>query len=79
MNQKLWAIGVVETRVRLANKDKVLTNLKLRNWSLIHNYAVAPLGRIRILFNFVLANVVVVKTTDQLVHCTILWKNTLFD
>lgn len=39
--EKLWVSIVVETRVKLENKDKVFKNIKLHNWSLIANHEFA--------------------------------------
>ena len=56
--------------MRESNKDRIWLNLKLHNWSLLHNYSAASLGRIWLVFNPIVVSITLEKCTDQLVHCS---------
>lgn len=61
-------MGVLETRVREENMEKVLRGIGLKNWDLITNYNEATLGRIWILFDPRVVQIQVEKSTTQLIH-----------
>ncbi|XP_050207429.1 uncharacterized protein LOC126656849 [Mercurialis annua] len=63
--------GILETRVRASNKDKVWKNLNMRNWKLIDNYEFSDNGRMCIMYDDSKAKVNPIRFTDQLIHCDI--------
>ena len=73
--QKLWAVGLIEIRVRNANVDKVWTGLKLRNWHLLSNQAYYPLGRIWLSYNPSVISITLLNCAAQFLHCFVTWQN----
>lgn len=61
-------VGLLETRVRERNKEKVFKGLKLLDWELITTYEHAELGRIWLLFKEGAVDVRILETNSQFIH-----------
>ncbi|XP_050238227.1 uncharacterized protein LOC126687715 [Mercurialis annua] len=63
--------GIIETRVRFANKDKVWRKMNLQGWDKIDNYTHSDLGKIWIIYDRSRVKVSFIDSTDQVIHCSI--------
>ncbi|XP_050229117.1 uncharacterized protein LOC126678259 [Mercurialis annua] len=79
VSKRLCAMGILETRVRPVNFDKVWRSCKLPNWNVINNNSFSELGRIWIVFNLVVIQISNVTYSAQCIHCDVKWEdNELF-
>ena len=78
--ERIALFGLVETRVRDKNKDKV-SQLLLRNWYFLYNYDFFCCGRIWVCWNVDVVKVDVFEMSDQVIHvsATILATNICFN
>jgi hypothetical protein len=78
--ERIALFGLVETRVRDRNKDKV-SQLLLSNWSFLYNYDFSCRGRIWVCWNADVVKVDVFGMLDQAIHVsvTILSTNICFN
>jgi len=65
--ERIALFGLVETRVRDKNKDKV-SQLLLRNWYFLYNYDFFCCGRIWVCWNVDVVKVDVFEMSDQVIH-----------
>lgn len=65
-NKKIL-VGLMETRVRVPNKDKGLKAFS--GWNMTDNYAHAVNGRMWVLWQQSKCSVRVVRSSNQLIHC----------
>ncbi|XP_050238208.1 uncharacterized protein LOC126687695 [Mercurialis annua] len=63
--------GIIETRVRFANRDKVWRKMNLQGWDKIHNYTHSDLGKIWIIYDRSRVKVSFIDSTDQMIRCSI--------
>ena len=68
MSNDLDVVCILETRVRISNKDRIFNSL-LPGWRLFHNYDHALLGRIWICGNPEKVSIDVVHAMDQAILC----------
>jgi hypothetical protein len=68
--ERIPLFGLVETRVRDKNKDNV-SQLLLRNWSILYNYDFSCRGRIWVCWNANAVKVDVFRMLDQAIHVSI--------
>ncbi|KAL9232328.1 hypothetical protein vseg_007452 [Gypsophila vaccaria] len=66
-NNKVELFGLLETRVRSNNLNKVLANLDMK-WSICTNYSHHPGGRIWLLWNPMIFQVLSLETKNQAIH-----------
>ena len=75
----LSVVCLLETRVRISNKDRIFTSI-LPGWSLLHNYDHALLGRIWVCWKPSVVSITAMLCTDQAILCriTVLKDNSSF-
>ncbi|KAL9241821.1 hypothetical protein vseg_015885 [Gypsophila vaccaria] len=66
-NNKVELFGLLETRVRSTNMNKVLANLDMK-WSICTNYSHHPGRRIWLLWNHLIFQVLCLETKSQAIH-----------
>ncbi|KAL9246159.1 hypothetical protein vseg_019731 [Gypsophila vaccaria] len=64
---KVELFGLLETRVRSSNMNKVIANLDMK-WSICTNYSHHPGGRIWLLWNHLIFQVLCLETESQAIH-----------
>ncbi|GAV71615.1 Exo_endo_phos domain-containing protein, partial [Cephalotus follicularis] len=67
-------LGILESRVRLPNCDKVARNI-YKNWNCFSNHSVSMLGRIVVIWDSSLINFVPIYVNEQAIHGQVLLNN----
>lgn len=68
--QKLSFCGLVETKVKAVNKEKILRSIAYQ-WEAVYNYDSSPRGRIRVCWDPSAVQVAVIGQSDQCMHCRV--------
>ncbi|KAL9227927.1 hypothetical protein vseg_003561 [Gypsophila vaccaria] len=68
-NNKVELFGLLETRVRRSNLNKVLANMDTK-WSICTNYFQHPGGRIWMLWNPMVIQVLSLETESQAIYAS---------
>ncbi|XP_050207366.1 uncharacterized protein LOC126656792 [Mercurialis annua] len=78
VSKSLYAMGILETRVRPVNFDKVWKSCKLFKWNVINNNSFSELGRIWITYDPALIQISNITYSAQCIQCEVNWENNEF-
>lgn len=70
-NNKTYLVGLLETKIRLQRKNRVLKAFK--DWQSIANYDYCPDGRIWMLWKPAKCSVICLQSSSQFMHCEVLF------